>query len=139
MFLISGSRYAPSAHSFQAVKNRNSDLSDTSDQSDFPMFDEAFFMYGEDIDLCWRVKEAGYKVWYYPKTSITHYKGSASLKAPYKALKWFHGSMWIFYKKHYKNRYPFVFNWLVWLAIELRFWILVLLNFFRKEKFVSKR
>ena len=37
-------------------------------------------MYGEDLDWCWRCKEAGYKVWYYPKTFITHYKGESSKK-----------------------------------------------------------
>ena len=103
------------------------------------LLDEKFFMYGEDLDWCWRAKEAGYKVWYYPKTSITHYKGSASLKTPFKALKWFHGAMWIFYKKHYKNHYPFFLNWLVWLGIKIRLWILIIINFFRSEKFVSKR
>ena len=102
-------------------------------------FDEAFFMYGEDLDLCWRAKESGYKVWYYPNTSITHYKGSASLKTPFKALRWFHEAMWIFYKKHYKNSYPFILNWLVWLGIKLRLWALIVINFSRSEKFVSKR
>ena len=103
------------------------------------LLDEKFFMYGEDLDWCWRTKEAGYKVWYYPKTSITHYKGSASLKTPFKALKWFHEAMWIFYKKHYQNRYPFILNWLVWLGIKIRLWVLIVINFFRSEKFVSKR
>ncbi|MEK7617928.1 MAG: glycosyltransferase family 2 protein [Patescibacteria group bacterium] len=102
------------------------------------IFDEAFFMYGEDLDLCWRVKEAGDKVWYYPKTSIIHYKGSSSRKVSYRALKWFHDAMWIFYQKHYAVKYPFVFNSLVWLGIYFRFYMLSGVNFFRKEKFVSK-
>lgn len=103
------------------------------------LFDEAFFMYGEDIDLCWRMKELGYKVWYYPGASITHYKGSSSAQVPFKALKWFHEAMWIFYKKHYQNRYPFILNLLVWLGIQTRFAFLTAINFFRAEKFVSKR
>jgi GT2 family glycosyltransferase len=100
-------------------------------------FDETFFMYGEDLDLCWRVKEAGFKVWYYPKTFITHYKGSSSKKTPFKALKWFHDAMWIFYKKHYAKKYIFIFNWLVFLGIYLRFIILVVINSFKKEPKVS--
>jgi GT2 family glycosyltransferase len=102
-----------------------------------PTFDQDFFMYGEDLDLCWRVKEAGFKVWYYPKTFITHYKGSSSKKTPFKALKWFHDAMWIFYKKHYAKKYIFIFNWLVFLGIYLRFIILVVINSFKKEPKVS--
>jgi GT2 family glycosyltransferase len=101
------------------------------------LLDEDFFMYGEDLDLCWRVKEAGFKVWYYPKTFITHYKGSSSKKTPFKALKWFHDAMWIFYKKHYAKKYIFIFNWLVFLGIYLRFIILVVINSFKKEPKVS--
>jgi GT2 family glycosyltransferase len=103
------------------------------------LFDEDFFMYGEDLDLCWRVKEAGYKVWYYPKTSITHYKGSSSRKTPFKALKWFHDAMWIFYKKHYAQKYLFILNWLVFFGIYLRLFLLVVVNFFKKNPVVSKQ
>ena len=102
------------------------------------LLDERFFMYGEDIDWCWRCKEAGFKVWYYPKTSITHYKGSSSKKTPFKALAWFHEAMWLFYEKHYSRRYPFFMNWLVWCGIRLRLSLLVLLNLFKKERVVSK-
>ncbi len=108
-------------------------------QTSFLTFDEDFFMYGEDLDLCKRIKQAGYKVWYYPKTSITHYKGSSSRKVPYKALKWFHDAMWIFYTKHHKNKCPFILNWVIWAGIKLRFIILVILNIVKAEKFVSKR
>ncbi len=102
------------------------------------MLDEDFFMYGEDIDWCWRCKQAGYKVWYYPKIFITHYKGSSSRKLPFKALRWFHEAMWIFYRKHYKSQYPFVLNWLVFLGIYLRLALLIILNLFKKERTVSR-
>ncbi len=102
------------------------------------LLDESFFMYGEDLDWCWRCKAAGYQVWYYPKTSITHFKGSSSKKVPFRALKWFHDAMWIFYRKHYAGQYPFVLNWLVWLGIYGRLAALVILNALKKEKLVSK-
>lgn len=102
------------------------------------LLDESFFMYGEDLDWCWRCKAAGYQVWYYPKAKITHFKGSSSKKAPFRALKWFHDAMWIFYRKHYAGQYPFVLNWLVWLGIYGRLAALVILNAFKKEKLVSK-
>ncbi len=103
------------------------------------LLDEAFFMYGEDIDFCWRCKEAGLKVWYHPGTSIIHFKGSSSKKIPFKALNWFHDAMWIFYKKHYASGYPCLLNRLVWLGIKIRLFALVAINFFKKEKFVSRR
>ena len=102
------------------------------------LLDESFFMYGEDLDWCWRCKEAGYKVWYYPKALITHYKGSSSSKIPFKALKWFHESMWIFYNKHYAHKYFFAFNWLVFLGIYFRLIGLVIINSFRSRPIVSK-
>jgi GT2 family glycosyltransferase len=95
-------------------------------------------MYGEDLNLCWRCKEAGFQVWYYPKTSITHFKGSSSSKVAFKALKWFHDAMWIFYRKHYAKKYPTVFNWLVFLGIYLRLSLLVVLNVFKSKPQVSK-
>ncbi|MFA5991712.1 MAG: glycosyltransferase family 2 protein [Candidatus Doudnabacteria bacterium] len=102
------------------------------------LLDEEFFMYGEDIDWCWRCKEEGFKVWYYPKTHITHFKGSSSAKIALKALKWFHEAMWIFYRKHYKNQYPFFINWLVWLGIYLRLGVLILINAFKEKPIVSR-
>lgn len=102
------------------------------------LLDESFFMYAEDLDWCWRCKEAGFKVWYYPKTFITHYKGSSSAKIPFRALKWFHDSMWIFYKKHYAKKYLFIFNWLVFALIYLRFGVLVIINLFKAKPIVSQ-
>lgn len=101
-------------------------------------FDENFFMYGEDIDLCFRAKQAGFNVWYYPISSITHYKGSSSKKTPYTALKWFHNSMWIFYKKHYWTKYLKLVSLIVFLGIYIRFLALVFVNLFKSNKFVSK-
>lgn len=102
------------------------------------LLDESFFMYGEDLDYCWRCKEAGFKVWYYPKTFITHYKGASSAKIPFRSLKWFHQAMRIFYKKHYSQNYPTVFNWLVYSGIYLRLGFLLLINAFKSNPTVSK-
>ena len=102
------------------------------------MLDESFFMYAEDLDYCWRCKETGFKVWYYPKAVATHYKGESSKKAPFVMLKAFHDSMWIFYKKYYSQKYPAIFNWLVWVGINLRFCFLLLINLFKKNPYVSK-
>lgn len=96
------------------------------------LLDESFFMYGEDLDWCWRCKEAGFKVWYFPKAAALHLKGQSSKLRPVKMLKDFHGAMWIFYKKHYAKKYPLIFNWIVWLAIFGRLSALAIISQFKK-------
>ncbi len=99
-------------------------------------FDEDYFMYAEDIDLCFRIKQAGYKIMYDPSVEVLHYKGissglkkdtqkktSATLETKKRSLHWFYKTMIIFYDKHYKNQYPFIINWLVYLGIYLRWWL----------------
>jgi GT2 family glycosyltransferase len=89
--------------------------------------DDTFYMYGEDIDWCYRAKEAGWKVYYYPKTVILHYKGYLSGKSKTKKRHnprptWeFHRAMVLFYDKHYKNKYPRIFRLFIKLAIWLRY------------------
>jgi hypothetical protein len=102
------------------------------------LLDEKFFMYGEDLDWCWRCKEVGFKVWYYPATSVIHYKGSSSAQVPFKALKWFHEAMWIFYKKHYAKKYFFLFDLMVFVGIYLRLSFLIVINLFKKNPRVSQ-
>ncbi len=63
-------------------------------------FDEDYFMYGEDIDLCYRIKKAGYKIFYYPETSIIHYKGESTKKSSITYVNNFYGAMQIFVKKN---------------------------------------
>jgi O-antigen biosynthesis protein len=64
-------------------------------------FDERFFMYGEDLDLCYRVKKAGYLVTYVPDTIIVHYKGESSKSAPFDSLIAFYRAMDQFVRKHF--------------------------------------
>jgi len=63
-------------------------------------FDEAFFMYGEDIDLSYRITEAGYSLIYLPKSSIIHYKGESRRRVDSRYVRSFYGSMDIFLRKH---------------------------------------
>lgn len=101
-------------------------------------FDEAFFMYGEDLDLCFRVRAAGYKVWYYPKTMSYHYKGQSSKKASVRSLRAFHHAMWIYYQKHYYHKYAKLISLAVFLAIKERMWRKLLINHFKKDKTISQ-
>lgn len=98
--------------------------------------DERFFLYGEDIDLCLRIKESGFKIIYDPQVQITHFKGissglkkhsqelsQADIKTRLRARDAFYESMILFYDKHYKNSYPFFVNWLVYLGIYLKWYL----------------
>lgn len=100
------------------------------------MLDEEFFFYGEDLDWCYRIKEAGYKVVYYPQAEIVHLKFASSRNIPYKIVKVAYKAMKIFYRKHYAPKYPAPFNWLVYLGINMRMYLVILLNMFRKNKTV---
>lgn len=66
-------------------------------------FDEAFFMYGEDVDLCLRLNQLGYKKYYLGKVSITHLKGG-STTYNYKYVQDFYGAMRLFVKRHYGKK-----------------------------------
>ncbi|WP_303317346.1 glycosyltransferase family 2 protein [Flavivirga abyssicola] len=79
-------------------------------------FDEDYFMYGEDIDLSYRVYKAGYNNYYYGKSSVIHFKGESTLKDKSYARR-FYGAMQIFYRKHFKKNV--LFDMLVWLGIGL--------------------
>jgi len=96
------------------------------------LLDEDYFMYGEDIDWCYRIKEAGWKVIYYGKAEIIHYKGSSSKKQKSKLIYEFHRSMYLFYNKHYKNKYSFLTKLSVYLGIFVLLMIKLFLNIFKK-------
>lgn len=94
-------------------------------------FDEDYFFYGEDLDLCYRFRQQGYKIVYTPITKITHYKGASSgLKkhskhlsklsrdSKEKAIRESTRAMELFYKKHYQGKYPFFVTRPVLMAID---------------------
>lgn len=64
-------------------------------------FDEAYFMYCEDFDLCHRLTLKGYQNYYYPETTIIHYKGESTRKLSYRYMKIFYGALRLFVKKYY--------------------------------------
>ena len=84
------------------------------------LLDESFFMYGEDIDLSYRIQKAGYKNYYLPTTSIIHYKGESTKKTSVNYIFTFYNAMIIFVKKHYKGSSSILLLYLIKLAILLR-------------------
>ena len=80
-------------------------------------FDPRYFMYGEDIDLCYRLKLGGWKVFYLPTASATHQSRSASSKAEREANYHRHRSMWVYHFKHHSKGVSAFGNGLVWAQI----------------------
>ncbi len=91
--------------------------------------DESFFMYGEDIDYCYRLKEEGWKVIYYGETEIIHYKGASSGKQKSKLLYEFYKAMHIFYDKHYRDQYP----WIITVITYAGIWSIYTLKIFYNQ------
>lgn len=84
------------------------------------LLDEAFFMYGEDIDLSYRIQLGGYTNVYFPETKIIHYKGESTKKGSLNYVFVFYNAMVIFAKKHFSARYASIFSFAIHMAIYLR-------------------
>jgi GT2 family glycosyltransferase len=87
---------------------------------DIGLLDENFFMYGEDIDLSYRIKQAGYKNYYFPETTIIHYKGESTKKGSINYVVLFYNAMIIFAKKHFSRKNASFFSFLINTAIYFR-------------------
>ena len=84
------------------------------------ILDESFFMYGEDIDLSYRIKLAGYENYYFPETTIIHYKGESTKKGSINYVIVFYKAMIIFVRKHFSPRSARLFSMLINFAVYLR-------------------
>ncbi len=91
---------------------------------DVGVLDDTFFMYGEDIDWCYRIKQAGWRIIYFGEAEIIHYKGASSenkktKKRNPKLVYEFYRAMYVFYRKHYTKKYNFFLNIAVYMGIFL--------------------
>lgn len=84
------------------------------------LLDETFFMYGEDIDLSYRIQKGGYKNYYFPETTIIHYKGESTKKGSLNYVKVFYNAMAIFARKHFNSRKAGIFAIFIHWAIYFR-------------------
>ena len=84
------------------------------------LLDESFFMYGEDIDLSYRIQQGGYKNIYFPDAQIIHYKGESTKKTSVNYVFVFYNAMIIFAKKHFTDSNAGTFSLIINLAIYFR-------------------
>lgn len=96
------------------------------------LLDEAFFMYGEDIDLSYRIILGGYKNYYFPETTIIHYKGESTKKQSVNYVFVFYNAMILFARKHYKNNHAGLLIFFIQMAIYLRAGVAVVQRFFNR-------
>lgn len=96
------------------------------------LLDEAFFMYGEDIDLSYRVIQAGYQNYYLADTTIIHYKGESTKKGSLNYVRAFYKAMIIFARKHFQGRQARGLILMLQLGIYVRALLTLLGSFFRR-------
>ena len=91
------------------------------------LLDEDFFMYGEDVDLSYRLLLAGKKNYYYP-APILHYKGESTQKTTVRYVNMFHEAMFIFFRKHYGS-----YTWLFTLPVKAAIYLKAGLSYVRMQ------
>jgi GT2 family glycosyltransferase len=83
------------------------------------LLDEDYFMYGEDLDWCYRLRQAGWRIYYVPHTAIVHFKGESGRAEQMRVRYRFYEAMSIFARKHMQQRYRFFPLWLLHVGIAL--------------------
>lgn len=96
------------------------------------VLDEAFFMYGEDIDLSYRIRKGGYKNYYFPETRIIHYKGESTKKSSVNYVFVFYRAMVIFARKHFSQKNAWLFSFLINVAIYFRASLAIVSRFIQR-------
>jgi GT2 family glycosyltransferase len=92
--------------------------------------DEEFFMYGEDLDLCYRIQKAGLKVFYVHSTQIIHYKGESTKRSSLDETWFFYNAMHLFVKKHLSS------SFLVEIILRSAIWFRNIFAFLGRRKFI---
>jgi GT2 family glycosyltransferase len=82
--------------------------------------DEIFFLYGEDLDWCYRIQQKGWRIVYLPDTQIIHYKGQSTREAPFDTMRVFYQAMRLFVNKHFQKSWSFFPQWVLIIGIWLR-------------------
>lgn len=103
------------------------------------LLDESYFMYGEDIDFCFKIKENNWKIFYVPTTMIIHFKGQSTRKRSYRMIYHWYNAIGKFYRKRMTPRYSSATNALVWCGLHFMCCLSLAANLFRHDKRVPSR
>lgn len=95
------------------------------------LLDEQFFMYGEDLDWAYRIKQYGWRIVYCPAVTVWHYKRAASTRRAIPSIRAFYDAMRIFHRKHFAATSPAPLNGLIESGITVKEWIALGSNFLR--------
>lgn len=96
------------------------------------LLDESFFMYGEDVDLSYRITKAGYKNYYFPEVRIIHYKGESTKKSSINYVLMFYKAMLVFARKHFTGKNARLLKLFIHISIYFRALLALLARFFGK-------
>ena len=84
------------------------------------LLDETFFMYGEDLDWAYRIKQYGWRIMYVPQATVHHYKRASSSQRPLRTIRHFYHAMRVFHRKHYAATTPRLLNLVIELGISVK-------------------
>ena len=102
--------------------------------------DERYFAYQEDADICFRARQAGWKVYYMPEAQIIHFGSMGGSRVqPYRSIFEWHRSYFIYYRQHLAKDYFFLLNGFYYLAMGVKLIWTLGLNFLRSDKFAGSR
>ncbi|MBN1550503.1 glycosyltransferase family 2 protein [bacterium] len=97
------------------------------------LFDGNFFLYGEDLDYCYRATQKGFDIFYLPTASVVHVRGASRKKYPVRILFYTHHAMARFYHKHLASDHFFLFNSMIYLTIWMRWIAMIVITSFTES------
>ncbi len=102
--------------------------------------DEKYFAWQEDADYCFRTRQAGWLIYYFPEVQIIHYGGQGGSRVePFRSIIEWHKSYWLYYRKNLAKDYFFLINWFFYLLMFLKLCLALVINLLRREKFAGPR
>jgi GT2 family glycosyltransferase len=103
-------------------------------------FDERFFAYQEDADLCFQAQRAGWLIYYYPEARLIHFGGQGGSRSqPFRSIYEWHRSYYLYYRKNLARDYFFLFNWFYYALMGLKLCLSLLSNLLRRERYAGPR
>lgn len=98
------------------------------------LLDEAYFMYGEDLDWCYRFKQYGWRIVYVADAVVHHVKRASSRQRPVQTIRYFYDAMRIFFRRYYADTTPMVVCWVIEFGITLKEQLSLVRNYFRSTR-----